>query len=180
MESQVIEILDYLRDIVEGASKVPITGKVVVDRKEVLELLDQVINCLPDEIKKAQWVLGEKERILAEARKENESVKQETYEMMKKRIENHNIVKEAELRAQEIIANAQRQAKTIRLGSREYADEICNEILSQLENEITNKREEFLNHMKNNMEKFAIDFTEDLDKATGEIRSNIKELRGDK
>lgn len=176
MESQVIEILDYLRDIVEGASKVPITGKVVVDRKEVLELLDQVINCLPDEIEKAQWVLGEKERILAEARKENESVKQETYEMMKKRIENHNIVKEAELRAQEIIANAQRQAKTIRLGSREYADEI----LSQLENEITNKREEFLNHMKNNMEKFAIDFTEDLDKATGEIRSNIKELRGDK
>lgn len=176
MESQVIEILDYLRDIVEGASKVHITGKIVVDRKEVLELLDQVINCLPDEIKKAQWVLGEKERILAEARKENESVKQETYEMMKKRIENHNIVKEAELRAQEIIANAQRQAKTIRLGSREYADEI----LSQLENEITNKREEFLNHMKNNMEKFAIDFTEDLDKATGEIRSNIKELRGDK
>ena len=135
-----------------------------------------MINCLPDEIKKAQWVLGEKERILAEARKENEIVKQETYEMMKKRIENHNIVKEAELRAQEIIANAQRQAKTIRLGSREYADEI----LSQLENEITNKREEFLNHMKNNMEKFAIDFTEDLDKATGEIRSNIKELRGDK
>ena len=52
--------------------------------------------------------------------------------------------------------------------------------ISQLENEITNKREEFLNHMKNNMEKFAIDFTEDLDKATGEIRSNIKELRGDK
>ena len=176
MESQVIVILDYLRDIVEGASKVPIKGKVVVDRKEVLELLDQVINCLPDEIKKAQWVLGEKERILAEARKENESVKQETYEMMKKWIENHNIVKEAELRAQEIIANAQRQAKTIRLGSREYADEI----LSQLENEITNKREEFLNHMKNNMEKFAIDFTEDLDKATGEIRNNIKELRGDK
>ncbi len=88
MESQVIEILDYLRDIVEGASKVPITGKVVVDRKEVLELLDQVINCLPDEIKKAQWVLGEKERILAEARKEkkNESVKQETYEMMKKEL----------------------------------------------------------------------------------------------
>ncbi len=34
--------------------------------------------------------------------------------------------------------------------------------------------------MKNNMEKFAIDFTEDLDKATGEIRNNIKELRGDK
>ena len=63
-----------------------------------------MINCLPDEIKKAQWVLGEKERTLAEARKENESVKQETYEMMKKRIENHNIVKEAELRAQEIIA----------------------------------------------------------------------------
>ncbi|HHD2751533.1 TPA: ATPase [Clostridium perfringens] len=176
MDSDVMLALDYLRDTVENASKVPITGKVVVDRKEMIEFIDQITNCLPDEIKKAQWVLSEKERILAEARKENESVKQETYEMMKKRIENHNIVKEAELRAQEIIANAQRQAKTIRLGSREYADEI----LSQLENEIANKREDFLNHMKNNMEKFAIGFTEDLDKATNEIRSNIRELRGDK
>lgn len=175
MELQVMDALDYLRDTIEGASKVPITGKVVVDRKEVLELIDQITNCLPDEIKKSQWVLSEKERILAEARKENESVKQETYEMMQKRVENHNIVKEAELRAQEIIANAQRQAKTIRLGSREYADEV----LSQLENEITNKRELFLDNMKNNMEKFAMDFTEDLDKTTYEIRGNIKELRGE-
>ncbi|MGG5462350.1 ATPase [Clostridium sp. B9] len=176
MDSEVMDTLDYLRDTVEGASKVPITGKVVVDRKEILELIDRIANCLPDEIKKSQWVLSEKERILAEARKENENVKHETYEMMKKRVENHNIVKEAELRAQEIIANAQRQAKTIRLGSREYADEV----LSQLENEIQERREVFLNHMKNNMEKFAMDFTEDLDKTTFEIRSNIKELRGDK
>ncbi|WP_300346386.1 ATPase [Clostridium sp.] len=174
-DSGVMDLLDYLRSNIENASKVPITGKVVVDRKEVLELIDEITNCLPDEIKKAQWVLSEKERILAEARKENESVKQETYDMMQKRIDNHNIVKEAELRAQEIIANAQRQAKTIRLGSREYADEV----LSQLENEIANKREIFLDHMKNNMEKFAMGFTEDLDKTTYEIRSNIKELRGE-
>lgn len=174
-DSGVMDLLDYLRLNIENASKVPITGKVVVDRKEILELIDEITNCLPDEIKKAQWVLSEKERILAEARKENESVKQETYDMMQKRIDNHNIVKEAELRAQEIIANAQRQAKTIRLGSREYADEV----LSQLENEIANKREIFLDNMKNNMEKFAMGFTEDLDKTTYEIRSNIKELRGE-
>ncbi|MPQ42437.1 ATPase [Clostridium tarantellae] len=175
-EAQIMQLLDYLRDMVEEASKVPITGKVVVDRKEMLETIDQVVNYLPDEIKKAQWLLTEKDRILQEAKKENESVRLETIELMKKRIENHNIVKEAEIRAQEIIALAHRQAKSIRLGSREYADEV----LSQLQKEIDSKTNEFLMHMKNNMETFALNLSDDINKTSNSIRENIKELRDKK
>lgn len=170
---EVIELLEYIRDTVEGSSKVPITGKVVVDKKEILDILDKIINYLPDEIKKAQWVIGEKDRILAEARKQQDNAKQETLELMRKRIDNHSIVKEAEIKAQEIIAVAQRQAKTIRLGSREYADEI----LSQLEKEIEVKTNDLLMHMKDDMEHFAMKLTEDLNKAALNIRENVKELR---
>ena len=46
-------------------------------------------------------------------------MKKETASMMRKNIENHNIVKEAKIRAEEIIASAQRDAKAIRLGSRD-------------------------------------------------------------
>lgn len=176
VDIQVMDLLEYLRDTIEGASKVPITGKVVIDRREVLEAIDEIINYLPDEVKKAQWVISEKERILGEAKFENESVRQETIELMKKRIENHDLVKEAELKGQEIIARAQRQAKTIRLGSREYADEV----LSQLQQEIEEKTKQFLVHMKNNMEHFAIHLTEDLNKTATDIRENIKELREQK
>lgn len=172
-DKNVMDLLEYLVDMIESGSKLPITGKVMVDKKEVIGTIEEIINSLPTEIKKAQWVVNEKERILAEARKENESARQETIEIMRKRIENHNVVKEAEIKAQEIIALAQRQAKTIMLGSKEYADEI----LSHLEKEIESKNNEFLMHMKNNMEQFAMQLTGDLNKTALDIRENIKELR---
>jgi cell division septum initiation protein DivIVA len=173
MEVNVIELLEYLQDIVESAAKVPITGKVVIDKKEVLEVVDQVINYLPDEFKKAQWVMTERERILGEAQKEYEAVKKQTMDLLKKQVENHDIVKEANLRAQEIIASAQREAKAIRIGARDYADEI----LSQLEKEIDVKTNEILTVIKNNVEALATNMNNDMAKASTTIRENIKELR---
>ncbi|MBK1810625.1 ATPase [Clostridium sp. YIM B02505] len=173
MEVNVIELLEYLQDIVESAAKVPITGKVVVDKKEVLEVVDQVINYLPDEFKKAQWVMTERERILGEAQKEYENVKKQTMDLLKKQVENHDIVKEANIRAQEIIASAQREAKAIRIGARDYADEI----LSQLEKEIEVKTKEILNIIKTNVETLATNMNDDMNKTAVTIRENIKELR---
>lgn len=169
----IIELLEYLQDIVDGASKVPITGKVVVDRKEVLEIIEQVINCLPDEFKKAKWMVCEKERILGEAKKEYEDLRKQTSEFMKKQVETHDVVKEAKFIAQEIITTAQRDAKAIRLGAREYADEI----LTQLEKEIEEKTEEMVNVIKTNVETVAVSLNDDMTKAASTIRENIKELR---
>jgi cell division septum initiation protein DivIVA len=173
MEVNVIELLEYLQDIVESAAKVPITGKVVVDKKEVLEVVDQVINYLPDEFKKAQWVMTERERILGEAQKEYENVKKQTMDLLKKQVENHDIVKEANIRAQEIVASAQREAKAIRIGARDYADEI----LSQLEKEIEVKTNQILNIIKTNVETLATNMNDDMNKTAVTIRENIKELR---
>ena len=136
VDVNIIELLEYLQDEVDNAAKVPMSGKVMIDKREILEIVDQVINYLPDQLKKAEWIMNEKERILNEAKKEYDSVKKETASMMRKNIENHNIVKEAKIRAEEIIASAQRDAKAIRLGSRDYSDEI----LSQLDKEIENQK----------------------------------------
>ncbi|GIM27844.1 hypothetical protein CPJCM30710_05100 [Clostridium polyendosporum] len=173
IEVNIIELLEYLQDIVESSAKVPITGKVVMDKKEILEVVDQIINYLPDEFKKAQWVMNERERILGEAQKEYEAVKKQTMEMIKKQVENHDIVKEAGIKAQEIIASAQREAKAIRLGARDYADEV----LCQLEKEIDNKTNECLKLIKTDVEKFAVELSENLNKASATIRENVKELR---
>lgn len=169
----VIELLEYLQEIVETASKVPITGKIVLDKKEVLEVIDQIVNYLPDELKKAQWVLAEKKRILEEARQEFDSVKQQTLEIMKKQVENHDITREAKIRSQEIISSAQRDAKDIRLGARDYADNI----LSQLDKEIQEKRQLMMNDIKKDVEQFIETLTEDLSDTSATIRENIKELR---
>ena len=124
VELNVIELLEYLQDMVESSPKMPITGKTIIDKKEFNEVIDQIINYLPDQFKKAQWVVNEKDRILQEAQKEFDNVKKETVEIMKQNVETHDLVREAKMRASEIIALAQRDAKAIRIGSREYSTEI--------------------------------------------------------
>lgn len=172
-KSNIIELLEYLQDTIEDAAKVPITGKVILDKKEIIEIIEQITNYLPDEFKKAQWVMSEKDRILSEAKKENESIRIQTMDLMKKQVENHDIVKEAQLKAQDIISQAQREAKEMRLGARDYADEV----LSQLEREINETTNTALDKIKQDVEEMASKLTEDMSKTSGTIRSNVKELR---
>ena len=78
-ELHVIELLEYLQEMVDSSPKMPITGKTIIDKKEFDEVVDQIINYLPDQLKKAQWVVNEKDRILREAKKEFDNAKKEGY-----------------------------------------------------------------------------------------------------
>lgn len=174
IEVNIIELLEYLEELIEMAPKVPITGKSVVDKKEFLEVIDQIINYLPDQIRKAQWVMNEKDRILGDAQKQYESTKSEIMEMMKQNVENHDLVKEAKVRANEIIALAQRDAKAIRIGSREYSTEI----LAQLDREIEEKKSKLILDMQKSFEMIAKEIDENLSGTGVRIKDNISELRG--
>ena len=133
-ESDVIELLVYLQEMVESSPKMPITGKTIIDKKEFNEVIDQIIHYLPEQIKR---------------------------------------VREAKMRASEIIALAQRDAKAIRLGSREYS----NEILTQLDAEIEKQREQLIKCMQESFEKAAKEIDTNLTLTGETIKGNIAELR---
>lgn len=169
----IIKLLELLEEIIETGTKMPLTGKVLIDKEEALNTVEQIVNYLPDEFKKAQWVCEEKERLLKEAREEAENMKKENINFMKKQIENHDIVKEAKAIADEIIKNAKEDAKTMRLGARDYADEI----LSQLEKEISLQGEEMVNSVKQQVDTFVSGLEGNVSNDLKTIRENIKELR---
>ena len=173
VDVNIIELLEYLQDVVDNSPKVPMSGKVMLDKREILEVVDQIINYLPDQLKKAEWIMNEKERILNEAKKEYDSVKKETANMMRKNIENHNIVKEAKVRAEEIIDSPQRDAKAIRLGSRDYSDEI----LSQLDKEVELQKMKLITGLQANFENAANEIDKTLNNVGFVIKENVKELR---
>ena len=116
----VLELLEFLQDTIDRAPKVPMSGKVMVDRREIHDTIDEIINYFPEEFKKARWINDEKDRILSEAKRDLESMKEQTEMIKRQNIENHDIVQDAKLRAQEILGAAKREAKTIRIGSRDY------------------------------------------------------------
>ena len=174
MDVNIIELLEYLQDLVENSPKVPMSGKVMIDKREIIEVIDQIINYMPDQFKKAEWVMNERERILDEAKKEYDSVRKETMTMMRQNVENHDIVKEAKVRAQEIITSAQRDAKAIRLGSRDYSDEI----LTQLDKEIEDQKIKLIKSLQDSFESVAKNIDTNLTNACDVIKDNVKELRG--
>lgn len=172
-ELAVMQLLEYLQDMVDESPKMPITGKVMIDKKEFNEIVKKIINNLPDQFKKAQWILSKKDEILGEARKESDSLKRESYDRLKQDIESHDIVREARVRANDIIAQAQRDAKAIMVGSRDYS----NEILMQLDLQIENQKVELIKSMQESFEKVAKEIDGNLTKTGTVIKDNIAELR---
>lgn len=169
----VIKLLEYLQEIVDTSAKVPLSKKVMVNKSEVLEILDRVINCLPSEFKKAQWIIEEKERILTEAVQEADDIKKQNLSLLRRQIENHDITKEANIRAEEIISSAQKNARAIRIGARDYADEM----LSQLDSEISRKGSEMVTSLKLELQEFLDSLEGSINLNTESIKDNIKQLR---
>ena len=64
---EILSILEALEDLIEKAMTVPFTGKCMVDRDEILDIIQDIRLKLPDDLKQAKWVLEERARILAEA-----------------------------------------------------------------------------------------------------------------
>jgi vacuolar-type H+-ATPase subunit H len=169
----IVSLLEYLEEIIETSSKVPMSGKVMVNKKEALDTIDQIINYLPDEFKKAKWLCEEKDRILSEAIQESDRIKTENLQSLKKKIDNHDIIKEARLRAEELESQAQKNAKAMRLSARDYA----NGILTQLEAEISDKGQKMIKSLKGEMESFLKQLEADISLKGNTIRDNINELK---
>ena len=154
---EVMLLLDALEDILEKAPNLPLSSKSVINKEELQEIIKDIRIKLPDEIKQAQWIKEERQKILIEAKKEAENLRRECEEktvrikeerqrvlaeaekeaeLLKKEadkkiqelIGESDIVKKANEQAKEIIIAAQIDAKKIRLGSKAYADELLGEL----------------------------------------------------
>lgn len=121
---EILAILETLEDVVEKGVNVPFSGKCLMDREEILEIIKEIRLKLPDDIKQAKWVKEERQRILLEAEKEANNIMKDAEGKIAQLVDEHEITKKAYEQANEIIANAQKNAKDIRMGTREYADSI--------------------------------------------------------
>ncbi|MCR4434233.1 MAG: ATPase [Clostridiales bacterium] len=142
---EILSILETLEEVVEKGISVPLSGRCLVDREEILEIIKEIRLKLPDDIKQAKWVKEERQRILLEAQKEANNIIKDAENRILALVDEHEITKKAYEQANEIIANAQKNAREIRLGTREYADSILDkveEILKETIEVIQSNREE--------------------------------------
>jgi vacuolar-type H+-ATPase subunit H len=125
---EILAILETLEDVIERGLSVPFSGRCLIDREEVLEIIKEIRLKLPDDMKQAKWIKEERQRILMEAQKEAGSIVKDAEGKISSLVDEHEITQKAYERANEIISGAQKNAKEIRLGTREYADSILDKV----------------------------------------------------
>lgn len=126
-------MLDRLEDVIAGATKVPLTGKILLDPDELLSLVDEMRELMPQEIRDANRVARDREAILTEAREQAESAVREAHALAQRLTAESSVTQEAQKQADELIDQAKRVAREIRTNALEWADELFGRVQPDLE-----------------------------------------------
>lgn len=118
-----IERIDELQVLIEEAKAVPLSSSAVINREELLELLAQLKEEIPDEVRQARWMSRDREELLARARKEAERIIGESQEQRDRLLSRTEIVHAAEREAERITDEAKEKAARMRMEAEDYIDQ---------------------------------------------------------
>ncbi|HEX9123001.1 MAG TPA: ATPase [Actinomycetota bacterium] len=114
--------LQQLEDMVKEAKSMPLSSSALLNRDEVLELLVEMKESLPEEVKQARWVVKDREELLTKARRDAERLVDEAREEQLRLASQEEVVKRADEEAERIVAEAREQARQMRLETEDYVD----------------------------------------------------------
>jgi len=146
----ILHLIDRLEEILNDSRPIPLTHTVLVDEDKVLDLIDQMRVAIPEEVKKAQQVLAQRDRILAQAQEEANRTLALARERSEQMVERESIVQAAQVRASDVGAQEIARIKQVQ----QEADTYVLESLTHLEME--------------------------LDRMISQVRNGIQTLQGDK
>lgn len=183
---KVIELLDYLQQDIEMSPK-NLVGKITINKKEILSTLNEIRRALPDELEEAKNLVRRRDTILSEAHKEESAIIENSRKRAQEEYENCDILLAAKREAEEIIEKANseanqikaaaiKEARELRYGVMNYADNT----LSTLQKDIDLIGEETLKGIQNEMEEMLIRVYKEISSTTARIRENNKELGNSK
>jgi len=162
-------LLDYLDDIeevLEGSKNLPFTNKISVEKDRVLDILNEIRLNLPDDIRSAQRILGDHDRIVAEAERKAQGILEAAENEAKMRTNNHEIFRRASDQASETVEESKKTARDLRLNAMDYADSMLKDAEEQVK--------EYMGNMEAQHKKVMDYFNQLIDV----IYENRQQLRG--
>jgi hypothetical protein len=137
----ILHLVDRLEELFNESRSIPLTNNVIVDEDRMLDLIDQMRVTIPEEVKKAQKLIVERDRTLAQAHEEANRTLQLARDKSDGLVERDAIVDAALARKEQILLDAQADAEA----TRREADEYVLEALTNLEIEM----ERVINQVRN-------------------------------
>lgn len=117
----ILYLLDRLEEVLGGGKRLPFTTRTLVDDEECLAIIDQIRLSIPNEIRQARKLNAERDAILDEAHVRADQILRAAEEDAKERVRDHHIARQAEGRAEEVVAQAERRGAQIKREADDYA-----------------------------------------------------------
>jgi vacuolar-type H+-ATPase subunit H len=142
-------LVDRLEQALNESTRIPLSAYLLVNEEKVYSLLDQMRVAVPEEIKRANRVEAEKDRILAQAKEEAERIRELARQEAGELVKRDAIVNAAQHRAENIIERARRDAEALH----QDADVYIVDVLQRLEQDLARA----MNVVRNGLEKVQTD-----------------------
>lgn len=144
----ILHLVDRLEELFNESSSIPLTKKVLIDEEKLLDLIDQMRLSIPEEIKKAQSIINQKDRIIAQSNEEANRNIQLAKEQKEILVSKDAVVQEAKIIGDDIIKKAKDETELIKKEADQYAIDSLDHlevelsrILSQVRNGINTLKE---------------------------------------
>jgi cell division septum initiation protein DivIVA len=129
----ILHLVDRLEELFNESRPIPLTHSVILDEDRILEIIDQMRISIPEEVKKAQQVLAQRDRVMAQAQEEATRTLSLAKRQTEETISKDTMVQAAQTRAEQILEQARAEVEVMRRD----ADEYVIESLTALEEELT-------------------------------------------
>jgi regulator of protease activity HflC (stomatin/prohibitin superfamily) len=137
----ILQLIDRLEELFNDAKAVPFTHNVVVDEDKMLELIDQMRIAIPEEVKKAQQLVAQRDRVMAQAQEEANRTLQIARDKADQLVQKDIVTQEAQRRADQILAQARTEAEGVRVDADNYVLDTLMQLqeqIAKLSNQVNN------------------------------------------
>jgi hypothetical protein len=136
----ILHLVDRLEELFNQSRPIPFTHNVIVDEERMLNLIDQMRVAIPDEVKKAQQILTQRDRILAQSQEEANRTLNIAREKSEQLLARDAIVQAAQARAEQILIQSRSDAEIIRHEADGYVVDTLQRVEIELERSLSQVR----------------------------------------
>ena len=122
---RVDELMQELQDLVADATTLPLSGgKVILEADKIYDILDEIQDTLPAEVRQAKNIVADRSQIIAEAKKESEDIIRAAEERKKQMVDQSEVMREAKAEAAELLNDVKAKASEMRKAANDYVENV--------------------------------------------------------
>ena len=110
-------------DIIATARTMPLSSSPMINREEIIELLEEAAHRMPDELRQARWMLKERQDFIDKTKREAEDILDAGRAQAERMVQRTEVVRAAEMRARKIVEAAENEARRMKLEVEDFCDQ---------------------------------------------------------